>query len=257
MGDLPASRVTPSRPFTTSGLDYVGPFQVRTTKGRSHRSYKAYVVLFVCFVTRALHLELVSDLTTNAFIAAVRKFTSRRGLCSHLYSDNATTFKGADSKLRGMFKATSTFYKRIGATLANDGMSWTFIPPNIPYYGGLWEAGVKSVKHHLKRSFHTHTLTFEEFSTTLAEIEACLNSRPLCPLTSDPEDLNVLTPAHFLIGVSSGILPDTESLQILTDYLGRFQLLQRIRNQFWRKWSSEYLQHLQARGKWRVAITYG
>jgi hypothetical protein len=197
MGDLPASRVTPSRPFTTSGLDYAGPFQVRTTKGRGHRSYKAYIALFVCFVTRALHLELVSDLTTSAFIAAFRRFTSRRGLCRHLYSDNATTFKGADSELKGMFKAASTFYNKVGATLANDGTSWTFIPPNTPHYGGLWEAGVKSVKHHLRRAFHTHMLTFEEFSTALAEIEACLNSRPLCPLGSDPEDLNVLTPQHL------------------------------------------------------------
>jgi hypothetical protein len=110
------------------------------------------------------------------------------------------------------------------------------------------------VKHHLRRAFHTHMLTFEEFSTALAEIEVCLNSRPLCPLGSDPEDLNVLTPAHYLIGMSSGIVPDSESLQTRTDHLGRFQLLQRIRNQFEerRKWSSEYLQHLQERGKWRV-----
>jgi hypothetical protein len=137
MGDLPLSRVTPSRSFTISGLDYAGPFQVRTTKGHGHRSYKAYVVLFICFVTRALHLELVSDLTSSAFIATFRRFTSRRGLCRHLYSDNAITFKGADSKLRGIFKAASTFYKRVGATLTNNGTSWTFIPLNIPHYGSL------------------------------------------------------------------------------------------------------------------------
>jgi hypothetical protein len=119
-----------------------------------------------------------------------------------------------------------------------------FIPPNTPHYGGLWEAGVKSVKYHLKRAFHVHTLTFEKFSTVLAEIEACLNSRPLCPLTSDPKDLKVLTPAHFLIGESSGIIPDTEGVQMPSDHLNRFQLMQRILNQFWRRWSSEYLQHL-------------
>jgi hypothetical protein len=107
---------------------------------------------------------------------------------------------------------------------------------DTPHYGGLWEAGFKLAKDYLKRAFHTHTLTFEEFSTSLAEIEACMNSRPLCPLTSAPEDLNVLTLAHFLKGVSSDIVSDTASLQTQTDHLGRFQLLQRIRNHFWRKW---------------------
>jgi hypothetical protein len=102
MGDLPASRVTSGRPFITSGLDYAGPFQVRTTKGRGHRSYKAYVALFLCFVTRALHLELVSDLKTSSFIAAFRRFASRRGFCRYLYSDNATTFQGANNELRNL-----------------------------------------------------------------------------------------------------------------------------------------------------------
>jgi hypothetical protein len=167
MGHLPASRVTPGRPFITSGLDYAGFLQVRTTKGRGHRSYKAYVALFVCFVTRALHLELVSDLTTSSFVAAFLRFTSRRGLYRYLYSDNATTSKGADNELRNMFKSASIFYNKIGTILANDGTSWTFIPPNTPHYGGLWEAEVKFVKYHLKRAFHVHTLTFEEFSPVL------------------------------------------------------------------------------------------
>jgi hypothetical protein len=99
MGDLPASRVIPDRPFIASGLDYAAPFQVRTTKSRGHRSYKTYVALFVCFVTRALHLELVSDLMTSAFISAFRRFTSRHGLCRNLYSNNSTTFKGADNEI--------------------------------------------------------------------------------------------------------------------------------------------------------------
>jgi hypothetical protein len=104
MGDLSAWSVTASRPFITSGLDCAGPFQVRSNKGRGHRSFKAYVVLFVCFITRALHFEVVIELRTNAFITAFRRFTSRRGLCRRIYSDNATTSKAGDSELRGMFK---------------------------------------------------------------------------------------------------------------------------------------------------------
>ncbi|XP_046145647.1 uncharacterized protein LOC123988932 [Osmia bicornis bicornis] len=250
MGNLPATRVTPARPFSFTGLDYAGPFQVRTAKGRGYKCYKGYIALFVCFTTRAIHLEAVSDLTTRTFLAAYRRFAGRRGVCRKLYSDNATTFQAADKELRAMFTAASDFYKSVAATLANDGTSWTFIPPNSPHYGGLWEAGVRSVKHHLKRAIGDRPLTFEEFSTVLVEIEACLNSRPLCPLSADIEDLQALTHAHFL-GVASGLVPDEPPPDVSENRLERFQLLQSIQNNFWKRWSEEYLQYLQERAKWR------
>ena len=251
MGHLPADRVKASRPFAITGLDYAGPVQVRTTKGRGHRAYKGYIVVFVYFATRAIHLELVSDLTTASFISAYRRFVGRRGLCQKLYSDNATNFHGADNELKAMFQRASNFYQQAASVLANDGTDWVFIPPSAPHYGGLWEAGVKSVKHHLKRAIGEHTLTFEELSTVLVEIEACLNSRPLSALSSDSDDLHALTPFHFLTGSSSALLPDSNQLDVPENRLDRFQLLQRIRNQFWKRWSSEYLLHLQQREKWR------
>ncbi|XP_033231662.1 uncharacterized protein LOC117182667 [Belonocnema kinseyi] len=108
---------------------------------------------------------------------------------------NGTTFQGAARELREMFAAASKFYGEVAAILANKGTDWTFIPPNTPHCGGLWEAGVKSNKHHLKRVIGDHKLTFEELSTVLVEIEACLNSRPLYPLTNEVDDLTALTPA--------------------------------------------------------------
>ncbi|XP_043486365.1 uncharacterized protein LOC122513904 [Polistes fuscatus] len=150
-----------------------------------------------------------------------------------------------------MFRRASDFYHRVASLLANDGTSWTFIPPNAPHYGGLWEAGVKSVKHHLKRVVGEHTLTFEELSTVLVEIEACLNSRPLGPLSSDPDDLQVLTPSHFLNEGVSALIQDAELSTLPENRLNRFQLLQRVRNNFWKRWSNEYLSHLQGREKWR------
>ncbi|XP_043461933.1 uncharacterized protein LOC122498316 [Leptopilina heterotoma] len=134
---------------------------------------------------------------------------------------------------------------------------WHFIPPNSPHCGGLWEAGVKATKHHLKRVIREHVVTFEELSTLLVEIEACLNLRPLCPLTNDSDDLSALTPAHFLIGYTLGVLPKEGILNIPENRLNRFQLLQRMRDNFWNRWSSEYLQHLQERGKWRgVSVNF-
>ena len=214
MGDLPADRVNVCRPFAISGLDYAGPVQVMSTKGRAYRSYKGYIVVFVCFSTPAIHLELVSDLTTASFISAYRRFVGRRGLCQRLYSDNAMNFRGANNELRAMLQRASEFYLKVASVLANDGSEWVFIPPNAPHYGGLWEAGVKSVKHHLKRAVGEHTLTFEELSTILVEIEACLNSCPLSALNFDLDDLHALTPFHFLTGSSSALLPDADQLKV-------------------------------------------
>ncbi|XP_023248350.1 uncharacterized protein LOC111644041 [Copidosoma floridanum] len=251
MGELPADRVTAGRPFLVTGLDYAGPIQVRATKGRGHKSYKGYIVVFVCFSTRAIHLELVSDLTSASFLSAYRRFVGRRGVCRKLYSDNATNFHGADTELASMFQRASEFYNKLAPVLANDGTDWNFIPPSAPHYGGLWEAGVKSVKHHLKRVVGEHMLTFEELSTVLVEIEACLNSRPLGALSADVDDLQALTPSHFLHGCASTLLPDANLTDVPQNRLDRYQLLQRIRNLFWKRWSSEYLLHLQQREKWR------
>lgn len=84
--------------------------------------------------------------------------------------------------------------------LAGDGVAWHFLPPTAPHFDGLWEAAVKSVKHHLKRCIGAHTLTYEELLTFLCRVEACLNSRPIAPTSECIDDYSVLTPVHFLIG---------------------------------------------------------
>ncbi|XP_066590776.1 uncharacterized protein [Prorops nasuta] len=150
-----------------------------------------------------------------------------------------------------MFKASSEFYSQVSSELATAGIDWNFIPPHSPHFGGLWEAGVKSTKHHLIRVIGEHILTFEEFATVLAEIEACLNSRPLYPMSGDMDDLTVLTPSHFLIGSSPGLIPDLPISAVPENRLSMYQLLSRLQQHFWKKWSREYLHHLQERNKWR------
>ena len=123
--------------------------------------------------------------------------------------------------------------------------------PHAPHFGGLWESGVKAVKHHLKRVIGDQRLTFEELSTLVIQIEACLNSRPLTPISSDPTDLNPLTPGHFLIGGALRAVPEYDLRDINTNRLGRYQLLQQMFQHFWQRWSQEYLHQLQQRSKWR------
>ncbi|UYV66036.1 hypothetical protein LAZ67_3006256 [Cordylochernes scorpioides] len=203
----------------------------------------AYVALFICFSTRAIHLELISSLTTDALISTIRRFIARRGKPATIHSDNATNFVG-------VHKIIGKLCHNASKVLTNsEGIQWKFIPPSAPHFGGLWEAGVKSMKYHLRRTMGSALLNFKELTTLLAHIEACLNSRPLCPLSEDPEDLQALTPGHFLIGGSLTAPPDEDDI-IAMSLPNRWQLIQKSMNHFWTKWSQEYVSQLQQRSKW-------
>ncbi|UYV66609.1 K02A2.6-like [Cordylochernes scorpioides] len=193
--------------------------------------------------TRAIHIELISSLTTDALISTIRRFIARRGKPATIHSDNATNFVGAH-------KIIGKLCHNASKVLTNSkGIQWKFIPPSAPHFGGIWEAGVKSMKYHLRRTMGSALLNFEELTTLLAQIEACLNSRPLCPLSEDPEDLQALTPGHFLIGGSLTVLPDEDGI-IAMSLPNRWQLIQKSMNHFWTRWSQEYVSQLQQRSKW-------
>ncbi|XP_069964356.1 uncharacterized protein [Bactrocera oleae] len=166
MAALPAERTTLTRPFAATGIDFAGPYDIKNYTGRACLITKGYVCVFVCFATKAIHLEAASDLTTQSFMAAFARFFSRRGL----------TISGAHLNI-----------------------NWHFNSPGAPHMGGLWEAGVKSLKSHLKNVSQIQKFTFEELPTLLTRIESCLNSRPLSPLSEDPRNIEPLTPGHFLI----------------------------------------------------------
>lgn len=252
MGDLPAVRTTPTRCFSKVGLDYAGPFQIVIRRGRAKAPVKAYVAVFICMVTKAIHLEAVMDLSTDTFIAALRRFISRRNAPTDIYSDNGTNFKGARHKLTELEQVlqNSARNKTITDFLTGKGTQWHFIPPASPSMGGLWEAGVKCMKHHLIRATENAILSLDEFSTLLCEIEAILNSRPLIPCSIDPNDDMPLTPAHFLLTEPLESLPDEELLSVAENRLDRWQNVQKRVQGYWQRFSREYLHTLQQRKKW-------
>lgn len=251
MASLPEKRTQSTRAFLSSGVDFAGPITIKLQPGRGTKTSKAYIALFVCFSTKAIHLELVSSLSSDAFLAAFRRFVARRGRCAHLHSDNGTNFTGACKELKSLHADVMRNFKEnpIGDVLSNDGTDWHFNPPGAPSFGGIWEAGVKSVKHHLRRVMGETLFTFEELSTTLAQIEATLNSRPICPLTDDINDVDVLTPGHFLIGEPMNAAPD-RILSTETTPIKRWHHMQQIVQHFWQRWRSEYITTLQQRHKW-------
>jgi len=244
MGQLPLARVTVSRPFVNAGVEYVGPFEIKSGNTRSITTTKCYVALFICMATKAIHLELVSNLTSEAFIAALKRFIARRGLIDHLYSDNDSNLVGVNRELKEFFKSEE-FLRQVHNYAAKTQFQWHFIPPNSPHFGGLSEAGVKSLKYRWKRIVGKALLTFEEFSTLLTQVEACLNSRPLIALSNEPNDPGYLSPGHFLIGAPLTSLPEPDFTNTTMNSLSRWQRVQRFNQQLWIRWSADYLKSLQ------------
>ncbi|XP_055522999.1 uncharacterized protein LOC129717178 [Wyeomyia smithii] len=227
MADLPSERVTPAPPFLRVGVDYCGPFQTNYAN-RKKGPLKCYAAIFVCLVTKAVHIELVADLTTSAFIAAFKRFVARRGKPSIVMCDNGKNFVGAKRELDELCKVflTQRSQEQIVSEAADDGVEFKFIPPRYPNFGGLWEAAVKSMKQHLKRTIGMKVLTPDELQTILVQIESCLNSRPLTPLSNDPGDFEVLTPGHFLIQRPLTALPEPALKEVPEYRLSRWQCAQ-------------------------------
>lgn len=200
-------------------------------------------------MTRAVHLELVSGLTTEAFLASLMRFLSRRGYCSHMYSDNGTNFVGANKVLHSYFQRVEG-QRTIEESLSDLKIQWHFIPPSAPHFGGLWEAAVKSAKRHLLKINTMGLLTFEEMNTLLCRVEAVLNSRPISPVSDDPSDLNALTPGHFLVGGSLTLPAEPDSTGIPLNRVKRWGLVNVQAQIFWKRWNAEYLPELHKRGCW-------
>lgn len=249
MADLPAARVLPDRVFSKVGIDLAGPFRITARKGRGVKSFKCYVCLYICFCIKAVHLEVVSDLSTEAFLASLKRFVARRGKPQEIFSDQGTNFIGADRELkRNMIKISSD--EKLHKYLSDENIRWNFNPPAAPHFGGLWESGIKQMKGHLKRTIGIQILTNEEFTTLITQIEACLNSRPLVAQSSDPNDLSPLTPGHFLIGTALTAIPEPQTTRTNYSHAERWKLTQGLFQSFWKRWSTDYLSQLQQRPKW-------
>ena len=252
LGLLPIERTIPDSVFERVGVDYAGPFYIKYGFVRKPTIVKAYACIFVSLSVKAVHLELVSDLTSEAFIACLRRFVARRGKPCLIWSDHGTNFVGANRELKEFFEFLGQQKTQgiISEFCSTQNIEWRFIPECAPHFGGLWEAAVKSMKTHLKRVVATVKLTFEEFSTVLTQIEACLNSRPLVPLSCDDDGVDALTPGHFLIGRPLESLPDPAFSYHSVSLLHRWHLCQNLVRHFWQRWSSEYLSSLRKFTKW-------
>lgn len=249
MGNLPSERVEPDFPFSAVTTDYAGPFLITDRKGRGCKITKCYLCIFVCCRYKCIHLELVSELSKDAFIITLKRFIARRGTPKIICSDNGGNFVAAAKEISSFFNAHRD---SICDFAAHQGIEFRFAPPYAPHFNGLAEAGVKSAKFLMHRMLGTTHLTFEELSTLFTQIEAILNSRPLSPLSPSPNDFQPLTPGHFLIGRPLTGLPSPSFMDTSCNRLDRFKLLEQARQHFWDRWSREYVCELQQRTKWQT-----
>ena len=254
MGLLPITRVKPSPPFAVTGIDYAGPLLIRRGHARKPTLLKSYACLFICCTTKAVHIELVSDLTSEAFLAALSRFTDRRGCPSTILSDNATNFVGANRELRDLqnLLTSKSTQDQIQAFSTAHHIAWKFSQSRSPHFGGLWEAGIKNMKMVLKKIAGPHHLTFEQLCAVLTAAECTLNSRPLLPVDStSPDGMSPLTPGHFLIGRPLRSLPTRVDTTSKLTSLRHWELTKRLKSDVWTRWYTLYLQALQRRDKWQ------
>ncbi|XP_058817090.1 uncharacterized protein LOC131680393 [Topomyia yanbarensis] len=226
MADLPAERVTPAPPFLHVGVDYCGPF-LFTYANRRSSPKKCFVSIFVCLVTKAVHLELVQDLTTEAFLAALKRFVAPRGHPTVILCDNAKNFVGANRELDELRRLLEgqQFQHVITRETAVERIEFKFIPARTPNFGGLWEAAVKSFKTALKKTVGPRTLLFDEFQTVITQVVAVLNSRPITPISNDPNDFEALTPGYFLVQRPLTAIAEPNLDSVPTNHLSSWQTL--------------------------------
>ncbi|XP_053380934.1 uncharacterized protein LOC123562061 [Mercenaria mercenaria] len=243
---LPKVRVEESPPFTVTGVDYTGALYVRDHSGSV---IKVYVCLFTCANSRALHLEVVPDLSKESFLLAFRRFVSRRSVPRVMMSDNATTFTSASESLKHIFQST-----QVRETLSRKGTEWKFIPKRAPWYGGWWERLIGLTKIALKKVVGCSLVTMETLQTVVTEIEAMLNDRPLTQMSSSVDDMDPLTPSHLLYGRRLTSLPyntttlDFENSSKFDEHSAvtkQAKLQSKLLDHFWKRWRMEYLTALR------------
>ncbi|UYV80932.1 hypothetical protein LAZ67_19002211 [Cordylochernes scorpioides] len=199
---------------------------------------KAWIVIFTCAVYRGVHLELVTSLSMEAFLQAFRRFIARRGRPLIVYSDNGTNFKGMANAL----KKIDFSRLKCDPTLKN--ITWKFIPPGAPWWGGWWERLIGMMKQLLFRILGQTSLGYEELSTVMCDVESLMNTRPLTYLTEESEDLAPLTPSLFLHEVREVGVPDLDLIDNQT-LSRKYQYIKRVREDLRERFRIEYFGFLR------------
>ena len=256
MADLPTDRLAEVPPFTNTGVDLFGPYMVYdgATTRRTNANKKVYAVIFVCMVTRAVHLEPCPLLDTTSFRNALDRFLSIRGSCRRIRSDNGSNLKSVAKQI----DSQNLDFDDIKSGMEKVGIEWVFNPPYASHFGGHYERKIGSIKRVLDASLQrlgTRNISRDEFHTLLHRCARIVNDTPLWPVSASPDDLVPLTPSTLLdlkSGHSDVSLETYTERDLLAYGRNRWRRIQFIVDEFWREWRTYYLHELQARSKWKL-----
>ncbi|KAL6475780.1 hypothetical protein MHYP_G00168200 [Metynnis hypsauchen] len=250
MAELPRERLEASAPFTYSGMDCFGPFIVKKARKESKR----YGLIFTCLYSRAVHIEMLEDLSTDSFINALRCFISLRGAVRQLRCDQGSNFIGARSEFKEALKQCDT--KLLEIFLTERQCEFVFNSPSASHAGGVWERQIRTIRNVLNAVFAQCPGRLDDASlrTLFYEVMAIVNSRPLTvDGINDPQAMEPLTPNHLITMKSKVALPPP-GVFVKEDLYAtkRWRRVQYLIEQFWGRWKREYLLNISTRQKWHL-----
>ncbi|XP_037792073.1 uncharacterized protein LOC119587407 [Penaeus monodon] len=241
-GELPLERISAnSPPFTNTGVDCFGPFNVTYMR----RTVKRFGCVFTCLSSRAVHLELLHSLDTDEFINALMRFITRRGTPKKIFSDRGSNFQRANKDICAKARSWASDDK-IHKALHRRDIEWVFHPPMASHMGGVWERQIRSIRKILASIIGMQRIDDSRLHTLFCEVEATLNSRPLTAAPGDASDPEALTPDHILRLGKDFRLPKDDVSQ--GEILRRPWIhAQALADRFWKRWRTEYLHTLRRR----------
>ena len=250
MGQVAEPRLKPTPPFYNCATDLFGPFAIRDTVKRRTRG-KCFGVLFTCLATRAVHVELAESYSTEAFLAAFRRFAAVRGFPKSMHSDNGTQLIAANKELIRVSEMINQ--NEVGVFASNHRMSWSFNrASDAPWLNASCESLIKSVKVSLQKAINDNVLTFAELQTVLYEVATLVNSRPIGAKPGYDVELGTyLSPNDLLLGRNERLAP-VGKLVGDPDPKFRLQFLDSLASNFWKRWQRDYFPQLIVQQKWHT-----
>tara|TARA_B110001454_G_scaffold196478_1_gene199376 strand:- start:542 stop:6220 length:5679 start_codon:yes stop_codon:yes gene_type:complete len=249
MGMIPEERLAPMPAWTYVSLDLFGPFQIRGETNRRSRS-KGYGIIVNCLLSRAVHVDIVTDYGTDTFLMALRRFMSLRGKPAKIWSDRGSQLVKANKEMMEVVSGYDT--KMIDEFTSQHLIEWQFTPPDGPWQNGCAEALIKSVKKAIKISVGEQILTLSEMQTVMYESANLVNERPIGRHPNSTEDGVYLSPNDLLLGRSSTAVPSGQFDGSLSTQV-RYRFVQGVITAFWKKWTRDFFPSLVVRQKWHTA----
>ena len=247
MANLPSFRLNASYPFENTSIDYFGPFAMKY----GHRSRtKAYGVVFTCLTTRSVNVELATDVSTDTFLLALRRFISLYGAPKFVRSDNGRNFLGAANELREMitlWREDTAERTKLVDFCNEHSIKWTFSTPTASHHNGAVESMVKTVKLSLNKLLKNQVYKEEEYRTIFAQVTSIVNSRPLWPASDGDLSQPPITCNDLLR--PRGLPRDPASMNVPINPRKRYDHIQNVVNDWWKIWLSNFTPNLQCRSK--------